>query len=373
MPVWLYAHRSQKLNSLHQQLAAYVAETDKERQKLEQDKADLKMKEDSMRARLQVEFDKKENELQEMFDKKQEELQRKFDILEAERRDWEEEKERVKQTTMFDKVVTLDVGGTKYRTTLSTLTKYPDSMLGIMFSGRHDLPQQEDGSYFIDRHGEPFQYVLMYLRDRDICFDVLYDESLNISQHSRRSYLPSPLEKPLLKQIAYEAEYFQVRELETKIRIMLNVSRFHHSAFDFSAHFNGYSPRDDKLEYGLYPAPPCHKLDYGQGKLDCRMFSKEIKVFKHAIITEVLAGTRYVGLDIMKKVTFESCDLSGATFKDLYFQDGVSFEGCILHGTKFERVGGLVHHKVHFAPWQVAQANFEPELLQALKDNGCIY
>ena len=350
MPVWLYAHRSQKLKSLQEQLAAYVAETDKERQKLEQDKADFKKKEATMRTSLQAEFDKKKNELQEMFDKKQEELQRKFDILEAERRDWEEERERVKQTTMFDKVVTLDVGGTKYRTTLSTLTKYPDSMLGVMFSGRHDLPQQEDGSYFIDRHGEPFQYILMYLRDRDICFDVLYDESLNISQYSRQSYLPSPLEKPLLKQIAYEAEYFQVRELETKIRIMLNVSRFRDSASDFSAHFDEYSPRDYELEYEHYPAPLCCKLDYGQGELDCRMFSKEIKVFKHAIIAQVLVGTKPVGLNVTKKVTFESCDLSGATFKDLYFQDGVSFEGCILHGTKFERVGGLVHHKVHFAP-----------------------
>jgi len=123
-------------------LAAYVAETDKERQKLEQDKADLKKKEDSMRASLQAEFDLKKNELQEMFDKKQKELQRNFDILEAERRDWEEEKEKVKQTKVFDKVVTLDVGGTKYRTTLSTLTKYPNSMLGVMFSGRHNLHRQ---------------------------------------------------------------------------------------------------------------------------------------------------------------------------------------------------------------------------------------
>ena len=95
----MYAHRSQKLKSLHQQWAAYVVETDKERQKLEQDKADLKKQEATMRASLQAEFDKKKNELQEVFDKKQEELQRKFDILEAERRDWEEERERVKQTT----------------------------------------------------------------------------------------------------------------------------------------------------------------------------------------------------------------------------------------------------------------------------------
>ena len=87
-------------------------------------------KEARMRTSLQAEFDKKKNELQEVFDKKQEELQRKLDILEAERRDWEEEKERVKQTTMFDKVGTLDVGGTKYRTTLSILPSTPTPCWG---------------------------------------------------------------------------------------------------------------------------------------------------------------------------------------------------------------------------------------------------
>ena len=49
---------------------------------------------------------------------------------------------------LFD-VITLDVGGTIYKTTRTTLTRYPDSMLGAMFSGRHKLHRQDDGSIFI--------------------------------------------------------------------------------------------------------------------------------------------------------------------------------------------------------------------------------
>ena len=329
-------------------MQAYVEETNRERQKLEQEKADIKEREEKMRKSLQAEFDKKEKELQE-----------RRDDLAAEIKDWEEEKERVKQTRVFEKVVTLDVGGTKYRTTLSTLTKYPDSMLGAMFSGRHDLPQQEDGSYFIDRDGEAFKYVLMYLRDSDLCFDVLYDAD--------QSSLPSPLTKPLLKQIAYEAEYFQFKELETKVRIILNLNRAqyqHGRAFSFSAHqkHNGYS---------FYLAPQSYGLDYVQDELQCQQFTNKAITFTHHIINVVCDGK--TGYEFMNKVTFDSCDLSDASFCKSYFQEGVSFEGCILRGAKFECVGGLVRHKVHFAPWQVAQAKFEPELLQALKDNGCIY
>ena len=375
--VHLLTHRSQKLKSLHQQLEAYVVETDRERQKLEQEKADIKEKEEKMRKSLQAEFDKKEEEQREAFKKMQEELQRKVDILQAERRDWEEEKMRLKQTRVFEKVVTLDVGGTKYRTTLSTLTKYPDSMLGAMFSGRHDLPQQEDGSYFIDRDGEMFKYILMYLRDRDTCFDVLYDESLCESHVP--SSLPSPLEKPLLKQIASEAEYFQFGELETKLQIILCGTRAYsgYSAFDFRRdddEFSSCFSETHDLGHGRHPHPQYYDLDYCPDKLQCDQYSKKSESFKHCVINRVeVSDAGLTGLEFTAKITFKKCDLSGTVFHNYYFQKGVSFKGCILRGTKFERVGGLVRHKVHFAPWQVAQADFEPELLQALKDNGCIY
>ena len=92
-------------------------------------------------------------------------MENKAKDIEEEKRDWEIEKTRVKATKTFEKIVTLNVGGSKYTTALSTLTKYPDSMLGAMFSGRHALVQQEDGSYFIDRDGDTFSHVLSYLRD----------------------------------------------------------------------------------------------------------------------------------------------------------------------------------------------------------------
>jgi len=40
----------------------------------------------------------------------------------------------------------------------------PGSMLQAMFSGRFDTKPGEDGSYFIDRDGTHFRYILNYLR-----------------------------------------------------------------------------------------------------------------------------------------------------------------------------------------------------------------
>ncbi len=58
----------------------------------------------------------------------------------------------------------LSVGGVRYDTTLATLTRYEDSMLATMFSGRWDLPVTDDGCKLIDRNGTSFGYILDYLR-----------------------------------------------------------------------------------------------------------------------------------------------------------------------------------------------------------------
>ena len=60
--------------------------------------------------------------------------------------------------------MTLNVGGCHYTTRLSTLCKYPDSMLAAMFSGRHHLDQDATGSYFIDSNGSCFDHILEFLR-----------------------------------------------------------------------------------------------------------------------------------------------------------------------------------------------------------------
>lgn len=64
--------------------------------------------------------------------------------------------------------VTLNVGGHLYTTSMSTLQRYPDSMLGAMFRG--DLPTTRDaqGNYFIDRDGTLFRYILNFLRTSEL-------------------------------------------------------------------------------------------------------------------------------------------------------------------------------------------------------------
>ena len=60
--------------------------------------------------------------------------------------------------------VQLNVGGTKYITTKTTLRKYPYSILGAMFMENIPLSTDKDGNYFIYRPGHIFQYILQFLR-----------------------------------------------------------------------------------------------------------------------------------------------------------------------------------------------------------------
>jgi len=97
-----------------------------------------------------------------------EQVEKDKQLIEEEKRKWEEEKAKMQSTFVFHgQLMDLNVGGTHYTTSHSTLTKYSESMLGVMFSGRHDIESMKcsDGSFFIDRDGSRFKYILDYLRD----------------------------------------------------------------------------------------------------------------------------------------------------------------------------------------------------------------
>jgi len=80
---------------------------------------------------------------------------------------------------MSSEIICLNVGGVKYTTSKHTLTKYPESMLGAMFS--NNMPSQVDknGCYFIDRDGEVFRNILQFLRSGELVkLDNLKEVSL---------------------------------------------------------------------------------------------------------------------------------------------------------------------------------------------------
>lgn len=68
----------------------------------------------------------------------------------------------------FPEIVPLNIGGAHFTTRLSTLRRYEDTMLAAMFSGRHYIPTDSEGRYFIDRDGTHFGDVLNFLRSGDL-------------------------------------------------------------------------------------------------------------------------------------------------------------------------------------------------------------
>jgi hypothetical protein len=82
-----------------------------------------------------------------------------------EKQSWEEEKKNIARTYHFENnEIKLDIGGQHFTTTLTTLRRFPDTMIGAMFSGRHDLKKNEAGAYFIDRDWTHFRHILNFLR-----------------------------------------------------------------------------------------------------------------------------------------------------------------------------------------------------------------
>ncbi|XP_041094297.1 BTB/POZ domain-containing protein KCTD21-like [Polyodon spathula] len=70
--------------------------------------------------------------------------------------------------TEFRDPISLNVGGQVYTTTLSTLTRFEDSMLGAMFRGNLPLLRDRKGNYVIDRDGKVFRHILNYLRSSSL-------------------------------------------------------------------------------------------------------------------------------------------------------------------------------------------------------------
>ena len=99
--------------------------------------------------------------------------------------------------------IKLDIGGQQFTTSLLTLTKDASSMLAAMFSGRHRLKVETDGSYFIDRDGTHFRYVLNYLRDGCIKEGTM------------------PNSPTLWRELLNEAEYYQLSGLVDFLKSLL--------------------------------------------------------------------------------------------------------------------------------------------------------
>ena len=97
----------------------------------------------------------------------------------------------------MDDIVTLNVGGHIYTTSLSTLTKDRDSMIGAMFSGELTSTKDNRGNYVIDRDGKLFRFVLNFLR-------------------SDKLQLPEDFKE--LEMLLEEAEFYQIKDMVDAVK-----------------------------------------------------------------------------------------------------------------------------------------------------------
>ena len=82
--------------------------------------------------------------------------QQDFEFVESKRKNFTEMSKKLKDVH-FQDIIKLNVGGERFETSLETLTKFPNSLFGKMFSGSTKLKQGSDGTYFIDRDGSQFR------------------------------------------------------------------------------------------------------------------------------------------------------------------------------------------------------------------------
>jgi len=258
-------------------------------------------------------------------------------ILEQEKKKWEEEKAKFHS---FDhRKIVLDVGGTRYTTSRSTLTKHPESMLGVMFSGRHDIEAMKcsDGSFFNDRDGGRFKYILDYLRDGEkvvYCF---------------------PKSPEIMGEILREAMYYQLESLVAALMKFNTVSR-NDILLDFDTK-TGYHDQD----YGIVDA-------YGRRKKFRTYYvSKQVILYNYKVMKEV----SFNSLEFCHSVLFINCNLSNASFRECCFKSAVTFEDCTLDGTTFDAVCGLLTN-VSFTGSNTDKTKFESSLREALQSAGKI-
>jgi hypothetical protein len=99
----------------------------------------------------------------------------------------------MKMSKLYDtqiSIIDLNVGGTKFTTSIETLQEDKTSMLCAMFSGKYQIQEDNKGRYFIDRDATHFPKILNFLRT---------------------GTLVTPLSNKEIKELMLEAEYYNLR------------------------------------------------------------------------------------------------------------------------------------------------------------------
>jgi hypothetical protein len=84
----------------------------------------------------------------------------------------------------LNEIIELNVGGSQYTTSRTTIMSCPDSMLARMISGFIQTATDSNGRIFIDRDGPLFRHILNYLRDKRLNLPDNFSEYAQLRQEA---------------------------------------------------------------------------------------------------------------------------------------------------------------------------------------------
>lgn len=202
-----------------------------------------------------------------------------------------------------EKIINLDIGGHKFKTSLQTLRSDNSSRLGVMFSGHHPIIKEGDGSIFIDRDGRHFHVILNYLRG-----------TISSAEHL-------PDDKIMLSDLSSEAEYYQLQGLLEIIKvkqdkkITITENEFHQF---FLTCDDGWVETESDISFKNY------KLD------NFLLYRFELK---HSLD---LSGSSLVNVMINQwcfhtrnRYSFDGADLNNCKFSNCTNEDGASIKAMV--------------------------------------------
>jgi hypothetical protein len=176
-----------------------------------------------------------------------------------EKQKWEAEKTALAGVQQFEPIVKLNVGGVRVTTSLTTLRRFPDTMMGSMFSGRHTITPEEDGYFFIDRDGTHFRHILNFLRSPEGYTGYRVGVSGAEEQELRRECeyycldeLMFPFTEKSLPYYRYDQRYHEQGQSQGSIIVKVDGAGVHTIR--------------DRGEYPIQYCPRCHCGSFEIGK-----------------------------------------------------------------------------------------------------------
>ncbi|KAK3098764.1 hypothetical protein FSP39_022869 [Pinctada imbricata] len=190
------SERIDEINTLHKDMTEDRSHLETMKTALEEKSAELEKLEKNLRD--------KENQIKEDRKKLDKETQEEKEEI---CRQWQQLRDEIVRMEKLHEVqkgrIRLDIGGCQYTTSRLTLTRDSESMLAAMFSGRHPIKTEDDGTVFIDRDGTHFRYILNYLRDGGVQVEAL------------------PRNRQVLRELKREAIFYQLHGLVQQIEKLI--------------------------------------------------------------------------------------------------------------------------------------------------------